>query len=51
MTEFQKFANLYMGINPMTLHKYESAVDSFINPTVIEERDKTLLQWMCSAVL
>ena len=38
MTEFQKFANLYMGINPMTLHKYESAVDSFINPTVIEER-------------
>ena len=38
MTEFQKFANLYMGINPMTLHKYESVVDSFINPTVIEER-------------
>lgn len=37
MIEFQKFASLSMSINPMTLHRYESAVDSFINPTVIEE--------------
>lgn len=38
MKEFQKFANLSQGISPMTLHRYESAVDSFINPTIIEER-------------
>lgn len=38
MTEFQKFANLSHGISPMTLRRYESAVDSFINPTIIEDR-------------
>ena len=26
------------GISSMTLHRYESAVDSYINPTIIEER-------------
>ena len=42
MTEFQKFASLSMGISPMTIHRYESAVDSFINPTVIEERRQNI---------
>lgn len=36
--EFQKFANQGRGISSMTLHRYQSAVDSYINPTIIEER-------------
>lgn len=27
-----------MGISPMTLHRYGNAVDSYINPSIIEER-------------
>ena len=37
-SEFDKFANMGRGISSMTLHRYESAVDSYINPTIIEER-------------
>lgn len=37
-SEFNKFANMGRGISSMTLHRYESAVDSYINPTIIEER-------------
>lgn len=36
--EFQKFANQGCGIGTMTLHRYQTAVDSYINPTIIEER-------------
>ncbi len=36
--EFGKFARMQCGISSMTLHKYESAYGSYINPTVIEER-------------
>ncbi len=36
--EFKKFANLECGISSMTMHRYESALDSYINPTIIEER-------------
>ena len=36
--EFNKFASMGRGISSMTLHRYESAVDSYINPTIIEER-------------
>lgn len=36
--EFQKFANQGRGISSMTLHRYQTAVDSYINPTIIEER-------------
>lgn len=36
--EFDKFANLGCGISSMTLHRYQSALDSYINPTIIEER-------------
>ena len=38
MKEFDKYARLELGIGSMTLHRYQSAVDSYINPTIIEER-------------
>ena len=37
-TEFEKYATLGRGINPMTLHSYRAATDAYINPTIIEER-------------
>ena len=37
-SEFDKFANMGRGISSMTLHRYHSAVNSYINPTIIEER-------------
>jgi ATP-dependent Clp protease protease subunit len=37
-TEFEKFASLERHISPMTLHRYASVMDAYINPTVIEER-------------
>ncbi len=36
--EFLKYANQGRGIGTMTLHRYEKAVDAYINPTIIEER-------------
>ena len=36
--DFQKYASSSMGISPMTLHRYGNAVDSYINPSIIEER-------------
>ncbi len=36
--EFSKYASLHCGISSMTLHRYESATDAYINPTIIEER-------------
>ena len=38
MKEFDKYARLEHRIGSMTLHRYQSAVDSYINPTIIEER-------------
>lgn len=38
MTEFEKYASLDRGISPMTLGRYGAAMNSYINPTVIEER-------------
>lgn len=35
---FQKFANQGCGISSTTLNRYQAAVDSYINPTIIEER-------------
>ena len=37
-TEFEKFASLHCGINPLTLGRYDTAVGRYINPSVIEER-------------
>ncbi len=36
--EFDKYARFQYGIGSMTMHRYRSAVDGYINPTIIEER-------------
>jgi ATP-dependent Clp protease protease subunit len=36
--EFQKFATKDRGISSMTLSRYQSVTDAYINPTIIEER-------------
>lgn len=36
--EFRKYAVKHRGINSMTLHRYTSAVNNYISPTIIEER-------------
>ena len=36
--EFEKYARMEQGISPMTLHRYGNAVNSYINPSIIEER-------------
>ena len=36
--EFNKYANKGRGISSATLHRYQSALDAYINPTLIEER-------------
>ncbi len=36
--EFEKYARLDQGISSMTLHRYGNAVNSYINPSIIEER-------------
>ncbi len=36
--EFERFARGGCGISSMTLHRYESVINGYINPTIIEER-------------
>lgn len=36
--EFQKYATGHLGVNSHTLHDYSSRVESYISPTIIEER-------------
>ncbi len=36
--EFLKYTRLEHGISSMTTHRYQSAVDAYINPTILEER-------------
>ena len=36
--DFQKYALLEHRISSMTMHRYQSALDAYINPTMIEER-------------
>ena len=36
--EFKKYAHLEHGISSMTMHRYQSALDAYINPTILEER-------------
>lgn len=38
MNDFEKYASSMHGISPMTLSDYGHAVDSYINPSIIEER-------------
>ena len=45
MNEFERFASLDRGISPMTLHRYGNAAqNSYINPTIIEERKLNMAQ-------
>lgn len=36
--EFNKYATRHLGINSLTLHKYQSVMNNYISPTIIEER-------------
>ena len=36
--EFDRYARLEHGISSMTMHRFRSAYDAYINPTIIEER-------------
>lgn len=38
ITDFQKFAGSELGISSMTLDRYGRATNSYINPSIIEER-------------
>ena len=42
--EFSKFARMHQGISSTTLSRYESAVDAYINPSIIEERKLNVAQ-------
>lgn len=42
--EFEKFARMHQGISSTTLSRYESAVDAYINPSIIEERKLNVAQ-------
>lgn len=36
--EFERYARSEFGVSPMTMHRYSSVYDAYINPTIIEER-------------
>jgi ATP-dependent Clp protease protease subunit len=36
--DFKKYANKHMGISSMTFHRFTSQYNSYISPTIIEER-------------
>ena len=36
--EFKKYATRHMGISSLNMHRYQAATSSYINPTIIEER-------------
>jgi len=38
VNEFQRYATKHIGINSLTLHRYNSLHSSYISPTIIEER-------------
>ena len=40
--EFNKYAVLEHGISSMTMHRYQSVLDGYINPTIIEERQRNV---------
>ena len=44
MKEFDKFAVKGRGISSMTLSRYQSTVDGYINPTITEERKLNVAQ-------
>lgn len=36
--EFDKYARMEHGVSSLTMHRFRSACDAYINPTIIEER-------------
>lgn len=42
--EFQKYASQHLGINSLGLDKYIKTVNSYISPTIIEERQLNVAQ-------
>ena len=44
MNEFEKFAVKGQGIGSATLHRYASALDAYINPTITEARKMNVAQ-------
>ena len=42
--EFDKFARMHQGISSTTLSRYQSTVDAYINPSIIEERKLNVAQ-------
>ena len=44
MTDFEKFAVKGRGISSMTLSRYSSVYDGYINPTITEERQLNVAQ-------
>ena len=44
MNEFDKFAVKGRGISSMTLHRFTSQVDAYINPTITEEHQLNVAQ-------
>ena len=44
MTDFDKFAVKGRGISSMTLSRYTSVLDGYINPTITEERKLNVAQ-------
>ena len=44
MNEFEKYAVKHRGISSMALHRFNSVIDSYINPMIIEERQLNVAQ-------
>ncbi|MBR3030184.1 MAG: ATP-dependent Clp endopeptidase proteolytic subunit ClpP [Bacteroidales bacterium] len=44
MNEFEKYAVKHRGISSLSLHRYNSVLDSYINPMIIEERQLNVAQ-------
>src|SRR5208337_1366766 len=42
--EFQKYATRHMGISSMNLLRFQTATNSYISPTIIEERQLNVAQ-------
>ena len=43
-SEFEKYAHGHLGISSLSLHRYRSLCDDYINPTIIEERKRNVAQ-------
>ena len=43
-TEFNKYAIQHLGVNSHTLHDYQKFTNSYISPTIIEERQLNVAQ-------